>query len=73
MTRKSKRRRAANNRIWIIGGLVAAVLIVAVLILANQPNTVAALPAKTALTECGKPECGPANAPVTVDEYSDFQ
>ncbi len=72
MTRRNKRRRA-NNRVWIVVGIIAAALIVIALVLANQPNTVAALPAKTALTECGKPECGPANAPVTVDEYSDFQ
>ncbi len=74
MKKKSMRKRTRNNRawIWIVTGLVAAVVVVAALILANQ-TTATPQPATTALTECGKPTCGQANAPVTVEEYSDFQ
>ncbi len=56
---------------WIIGGAIAAVVVVIALIAlsANTPPPTAS----SALDKCGSPECGPANAPVTVEEYSDFQ
>ncbi len=71
---RSQRSRArSNNRLWIIGGLVVlAVVVVGGLIWANQSPPATPVTG-TALTSCGKPSCGQANAPVTVDEYSDFQ
>jgi hypothetical protein len=70
MTRVNRQRRhKSDNRKWLIGGAVAAILIVGLLLLINlnsgtPPNT---------LASCGSPTCGPANAPVTIEEYSDFQ
>ncbi len=56
---------------WIIGGFVAAIIIVGALVIANQSPVPA--PTNSVLAQCGQPSCGQANAPVTVDEYSDFQ
>ena len=67
-----KRTRARPNYLpWIIGGVVAAVIIVAALVWANSSPVPA--PTNSALAQCGQPTCGQANAPVTVDEYADFQ
>ncbi len=68
-SRKRKRQQRSNITMWLIAGAVGAVLLVALLVWANQPTPVAG----AALDKCGRPECGQANAPVTVEEYSDFQ
>jgi hypothetical protein len=59
------------NLTWIIGAAIAAVIVVAALIYANSSPV--APPTNSVLAQCGQPTCGQANAPVTVDEYSDFQ
>ncbi len=73
MTKASSKRRRTQRRsntwIWIVGGGIVALLLVALLIWANQPAPVVS----ASLDKCGHPECGQANAPVTVEEYSDFQ
>ena len=74
MRKRRKRAQRVNQR-WIIGGLVAAIVVVAGLIAASltfakSPST----PAATFyLSECGGLECGQADAPVTIEIYSDFQ
>ncbi len=75
MTRKRvARTRSNNNRMWLIGGIaVVAVVVVGLLVWANQGAATGKPPTLTALTECGQATCGQANAPVTVEEYSDFQ
>ncbi len=65
------RRSRPNYLPWIIGGLVAAIIIVVALVIANQSPVPA--PTNSVLAQCGQASCGQANAPVTVDEYSDFQ
>ncbi len=69
-SRKRRAQRRSNFTIWIIVGAIGAVLLVALLVWANQPP---GPPPAAALDKCGHPECGQANAPVTVEEYSDFQ
>ncbi len=73
MTRKRARPRRRNYTPWIIlGVMIAAVVIVGVLVSVNQ-NAQATPPVAGQLDKCGKPECGQANAPVTIEIYSDFQ
>ncbi len=69
MRKKRTTTRPRDTR-WIIGGAAAAVLVVGVLIWINLTY---AAPSSNALGKCGGPECGQANAPVTIEEYSDFQ
>ncbi len=64
--------RRMNYTPWIIGGLVVAAAVVALLVWANQPPP-PATPSSSYMAQCGQPTCGQANAPVTIDEYSDFQ
>jgi len=70
----ARRRRAqqkSNNTQWIIGGIVVAVVFVAALILINltatRPVTTPPSPINSGRV------LGQANAPVTIDEYADFQ
>lgn len=72
---KQRRTRAQHKNIsWIIGVGVAAILIVAGLVVAsltlNRPTSVVS---SSVLNQCGTPVCGQANAPVTIEIYSDFQ
>ena len=76
--KRSKRSRRMDRR-WIVVGVVAVVSLVVVLIAANwvlAPQSMASsaepVPA-SALSECGGPSCGQADAPVTIEIYSDFQ
>ncbi len=73
MTKASSRKRAqkkSNSMYWIIGGVVAAAVLVLALVLINlsAPRT-AVVPAKTSAGRV----LGNADAPVTIDLYSDFQ
>ncbi len=69
-TRRKTRGRSRSTR-WIIGIAAVAILAVAVVILTSQTNTAQQEPNN--MGSCGQPECGQANAPVTIEEYSDFQ
>jgi protein-disulfide isomerase len=78
MARKRKRARQQDMR-WIIAGAVVAVAVLGILIWGNQvsaartPMPTLAAAAPTDLDKCGSPECGQADAPVTVEVYADFQ
>lgn len=71
-----KRRRGAQPKKmrWIVGVGMAAILVVAGLIagslMLNRPS---AATSSSVLSQCGTPVCGQANAPVTIEIYSDFQ
>jgi protein-disulfide isomerase len=74
-----KRRAIARrkNTGWIRTIAVVAIAIAIVLVIvsltsaAKSPVTVTT--ASSALSECGSPTCGQANAPITIDIYADFQ
>ncbi|MCG3140989.1 MAG: hypothetical protein HDKAJFGB_02141 [Anaerolineae bacterium] len=73
MSKMSARKRAqkkSNTSLWIIGGVIAAAVIVLGLVLVNlsAPRT----PRVPAQTSSGR-ILGSADAPVTIDMYSDFQ
>jgi len=73
MPKQSTRKRAqrkSNSSLWIIGGVIAAAVVVLGLVLINvtAPRT----PRVPAQTSAGR-ILGDANAPVTIDMYSDFQ
>jgi hypothetical protein len=77
MSKKQTRVRRVNAR-WAIWTAIAVIVLAGALIAASvisashstkvPPTTVA-----SALSWCGGPECGQANAPVTIEIYSDFQ
>jgi hypothetical protein len=77
--RHVRRRRDANmRRIVVLGAIVALLmagaLIAASLTSARSSSTLASgtvIP--SALGQCGGLTCGQANAPVTIEIYSDFQ
>jgi len=79
MSKKRTRSRRIDRR-WAFGGVIAAVLLLVALVVAGltlsplQPvaSSAAAVPTST-MSECGSPVCGQANAPVTIEIYSDFQ
>lgn len=74
MTKASARKRAqnkSNSSKWIIGGVIAGAVLVLALVMINlvaAPKT-ERVPAKTSAGRV----LGNANAPVTIDMYSDFQ
>jgi len=73
-----RKRRTRVNRVnprWIIGGIVAVIVVAVGLIAASLTSATSATNAITpsALNECGGLECGQANAPVTIEVYADFQ
>ena len=79
MSKKGTRLRRIDRR-WAFGGVIAAVLLLVALVAASltlsplQPLTSSAAAVLTStMSECGSPECGQANAPVTIEIYSDFQ
>lgn len=79
MSKKGTRLRRVDRR-WAFGGVIAAVLLLVALVAASltlsplQPLTSSAAAVLTStMSECGSPECGQANAPVTIEIYSDFQ
>jgi protein-disulfide isomerase len=78
MSKKRIKTRRVDKK-WVIAGVIAVVVLTGALIVANvtfaTPSTSKA-PVPTALSamsECGSPVCGQANAPVTIEIYSDFQ
>ncbi|MBI4674507.1 MAG: DsbA family protein [Chloroflexi bacterium] len=69
--RKRRAQPSSNSTYWIIGGVIAAAVVVLGLVLINlmaAPRT----PGAPAQTSAGR-VLGNANAPVTIDMYSDFQ
>ncbi len=76
MQKKQVKVHRKNTR-WITAIVVLAVAMAAVLVMtsltsAGSPTTTVTS-APSALSECGGPTCGQANAPVTIEIYSDFQ
>jgi len=73
--RKKRRRAQRVNPRWVIGGIVAVIVVVVGLIAASLTSAKSATTAiaSSALNECGGLECGQANAPVTIEVYADFQ
>jgi hypothetical protein len=59
--------------IAIVVVVLVGVLVVASVTSASRAAQVSATPVASALGQCGSPECGQANAPVTIEIYSDFQ
>lgn len=73
MSKTSARKRAqkkSNSNLWIIGGVIAAAVVVLGLVAVNvfSPRT----PQVPSKTSAGR-VLGKADAPVTIDLYSDFQ
>lgn len=71
ISRKTRTQKKNNSSIWIIGGVVAAAVIVLGLVFVNlnataQPNE------PPSMLNAGR-VLGKADAPVTIDLYSDFQ
>ncbi len=72
--RRQTQRPKRNVTPWLIGGGIIAVLVVALLISLNTGvNAGAGASGNSSLDTCGSQTCGQANAPVTIDIYSDFQ
>jgi hypothetical protein len=73
--RRIKRKRSYTG--WIIGGVILAAVLVVGLLVANQQGAASVAPLGTPrpepLDKCDQKECGQANAPVTIEEFSDFQ
>jgi hypothetical protein len=62
---------------WITAIVVAALAMAAVLVMTSltsaRSSAITVTSPSSALSECGGPMCGQANAPVTIEIYSDFQ
>ncbi len=77
--RRARRPTTGPNMGWIAGGAIAVVVLAGILIAVSQFSAAArnSPPASTAapsaLDACGGLECGQANAPATIEIYSDFQ
>lgn len=71
MSRAARARQKNNNSLWIIGAVIAAALLVLVLVFINL--TAASNPTKPPVAASAGRVLGNANAPVTIDEYADFQ
>jgi protein-disulfide isomerase len=74
--RRNKSKTARRNRTWIVVSIIAILFVAALIVindltLAAPPQSATSLP--STLDQCGKPECGQPNAPVTIDLYADFQ
>jgi protein-disulfide isomerase len=73
--RRASARRKGTGWIRTIAVVAIAIAIVLVVVsltsAAKSPVTITT--ASSALSECGSPTCGQANAPVTIDIYADFQ
>ncbi len=79
MPKRVTRSRRIDRR-WALGGIIAAMLLLVALVVAGltlsplQPVASSAAAVSTStMSECGSPVCGRANAPVTLEIYSDFQ
>ena len=71
MARKSRAQKKNNSSMWIVGGIVAAAVVVLALVFINLNATSKPQAAPSALN-AGR-VLGKADAPVTIDLYSDFQ
>lgn len=71
ISRKARAQKKNNSSLWIIGGVAAAAIIVLILVLLNL-NTPTPPPTPPAAVSAGR-VLGSADAPVTIDLYSDFQ
>jgi protein-disulfide isomerase len=71
MSRKSRVQKKNNRSLWIIGGVAAAAILVLALVLLNLNATTKPVAPPSALS-AGR-VLGKADAPVTIDLYSDFQ
>jgi len=77
MSKKRTRVRRVNAR-WAIEVAIAVIVLAGVLVAvsvtsASHSVQVAPTTVASALGWCSSPECGQANAPVTIEIYSDFQ
>lgn len=70
-SRKQRAQKKNNSSYWIIGGVVAAALVVLALVFINLNATLTPQAPPSALN-AGR-VLGKADAPVTIDLYSDFQ
>lgn len=70
-SRKQRAQKKSNSSYWIIGGVVAAAVLVLALVLINMNATTPTATPPSALNN-GR-VFGRADAPVTIDLYSDFQ
>ena len=70
-SRKQRAQKKNNSSYWIIGGVVAAALVVLALVFINLNATSTPVAPPSALN-AGR-VLGKADAPVTIDLYSDFQ
>ncbi len=77
MQKKRATARRNRNTGWIraiaIAAIAIAIVLVAVSLTSAAKSPVTVTTASSALSECGAPTCGQANAPVTIDIYADFQ
>ena len=68
--------RRSNTR-WIrtiaVVAIAVAIVLVVVSLTSAAKSPVTVTTASSALSECGSPTCGQANAPITIDVYADFQ
>lgn len=71
ITRKSRVQKKNNSSLWIIGGVAAAAVLVLALVIVNLNATTKPVAPPSALN-AGR-VLGKADAPVTIDLYSDFQ
>ncbi len=71
MARNSRAQKKNNSSMWIVGGFVAAAVVVLALVFINLNSTSTPRAAPSALN-AGR-VLGKADAPVTIDLYSDFQ
>jgi protein-disulfide isomerase len=78
VSKKRTKRRRVNSR-WVVGGVLAVVVLTGILIATSVTFATSSTPraltttAPSAMSECGNPVCGQTNAPVTIEVYSDFQ
>jgi protein-disulfide isomerase len=71
ISRKQRNQKKSNSSLWIIGGVAAGAVLVLALVLINL-NAAPRATTPPAQTIAGR-VLGSANAPVTIDMYSDFQ
>src|SRR5581483_2395204 len=68
---RKRRAQKKSNNTWIIGGIIVAVVVVAALILINL-NATRPIISPPSPINAGR-VLGQADAPITIDEYADFQ
>lgn len=71
ISRASRARKKNNNATWIVGGVIAAAALVLILVFINLNAT--STPTRPPAAASAGRVLGQADAPVTIDEYADFQ